>query len=203
MKIKLIGDVHGKLDQYKKIVLGAERYGDKTISLGDNGFESEWLDGEKFLSGLDGGLENHKWLAGNHDFYPNYPRFGQSLGDFGVWNDVFFIRGAESIDRHRRIEGRDWFREEELNYLEGFNCFKLYEQTKPDFVVSHTCPSLIKEDIFGYTDNDCTSSLLQQLFEIHQPKIWVFSHMHNSIIYSHLNTTFVCLAELQTLTLII
>ena len=161
------------------------------------------MDGEKFLSGLDGGLENHKWLAGNHDFYPNYPRFSQSLGDFGVWNDVFFIRGAKSIDRHHRIEGRDWFREEEMSYIEMTKCIELYEQTKPDFVISHTCPAFIKNDIFGYSDNDNTSILLKQLFEFHQPKIWVFGHMHNSIIYSHLNTTFVCLAELQTMNLVI
>lgn len=202
MNIKIIGDPHGKLPQYKEIVLKAEYYGDKTISLGDNGFESEWIEGEKFLGGLDGGFENHKWLGGNHDFYPN-DQFKQSLGDFGFWNNLFFVRGAKSIDRAHRIEGVDWFREEELSYSQMSKCYDLFDQHRPDFVISHTCPQSISESVFGFSDKNSTSIFLEDLFQLHQPKVWIFGHMHTNITHYAGDTIFICLAELQTTTLVI
>jgi hypothetical protein len=200
--IKIIGDPHGKLSEYVQIVLNAERFGEKTLTVGDNGFLQNWAAGEHFLAGLDGGFENHKWLGGNHDIYPN-TQFKQSLSDYGIWQGIFYIRGAYSIDRAKRIEGVDWYREEELNYSEMLSCMEMWEKEKPNYVVSHACPQSVQEKCFNITDRSSTSIFLQELFEIHQPKIWVFGHFHRTVITNEKNTSFVCLAELQTINIII
>lgn len=200
MKITLIGDPHGKTINYNCIVSDCEQRGEKTLTVGDNGFEKQWVDGEKFLNTIPNGTINHKWLGGNHDVYPNN-HFAQSLGDFGVWNGIFFVRGANSIDKAQRIEGRDWFREEEMDYSQMLECFDLYESVKPEIVVSHDCPQSVMEFMFGYTEKSRTRTLLEEMFRIHQPKTHLFGHHHCSREAFCGNTEFICLKELETLTL--
>lgn len=197
MKTKIIGDPHGKLVPYFNIVQKSEHYGENTLSVGDNGFLQEWQLGEQFLSRYEGGFDRHKWLGGNHDVYPN-SQFKQSLPNYGEWNGIFFAKGARSIDKHLRIEGIDWFREEELSYAEMTECLDIYEQLKPKFVVTHDCPQSVRQTCFGFQEKDNTSFFLQQLFEIHQPQIWVFGHYHIGTTFYDNSTTFICLAELQT-----
>lgn len=201
MRTKIIGDPHGKLTPYFALVNQAEKYGENTLTVGDNGFETEWRIGESFLRQLDGGFDRHKWLGGNHDIYPNYPKFSQALPDFGEWNGLFFIRGANSIDRASRIEGVDWFRDEQLSYAQMLECLDCYEQTKPNWVITHDCPQSVRKSCFGFDEKDVTSSFLEELFQIHQPKIWIFGHYHISTLYCQNNTSFICLNELQTLNL--
>lgn len=197
----LIGDLHGKISQYKELIKVAEGFNEKTITLGDNGFYSEWVIGEEFLSGLDGENRRHKWLGGNHDFYPNKD-FKQSLGDFGIWENIFYVRGAKSIDRGHRVTGLDWFPDEELEYSRCMEAMDLYESIKPDYMISHTCPQSIKEKMFGFFDKDSTTVFLENLLlKIHRPKVWVFGHFHQNKVFHEDGTTFICLGELQQINL--
>lgn len=200
--ITLIGDLHGKIRQYKDIVLKESKMGNKTISLGDNGFKEEWDHMEKWLFHKERRRDNikpndHVWLGGNHDYYPN-KQYKHSLGDFGTWNNIFFVRGALSIDKHRRIEGIDYFSSEELTYSEGQECIDEYLKIKPDYVISHECPYVIKSNYFGYDNKNSTSNLLQHMFEEHKPKLWIFGHYHKSVQFDWNGTTFICLDELET-----
>lgn len=187
----IIGDPHGKLDIYHNIVKFADFYGYNTISVGDNGFKQEWDWG---LSKLD--TSKHKWLMGNHDD-TSFMLSELSLGHFGVWKGIFTIRGAYSIDRSHRIEGRDWFRDEELSTVQMNECFDLWETTKPQIVVTHDCPSSICETFFGLKEHSVTRKFLQELFAVHQPKQWLFGHHHKyrSKIMGH--TNFICIPELN------
>jgi predicted phosphodiesterase len=184
--VLLIGDVHGKLKQYSDLVKNHE----ESIVLGDFGFKHEY-DNKPTDN-------NHKILFGNHDYYP-YINKDYSLGDYGVYNDMFYIRGAFSIDWMYRVYGRDLFENEELSYEQFNNVINYYSKVKPEIVISHEAPNSIVRDWFGYKDRNITKQGLQAILEIHKPKLWVFGHHHKSIKRMVGSTEFICLNELETL----
>lgn len=183
----IIGDVHGKFSEYKKL-LGEE----PSIQVGDMGFDYTELD---CLS------SHHKFIKGNHDNYNLHS--SHDLGDYGVWQNVFFIRGANSIDKNMRIDGISWWADEELSYQELKDCISMYETVKPDIVVSHDCPHTTANQVFGITESSRTRQALDIMWGIHQPKIWCFGHHHRSINTVIGHTRFICLAELETINLTI
>lgn len=163
----IIGDVHGKYEQYKRICAGT----DYSLQLGDMGFNYDPI------TSLD--ANKHRFFGGNHDGYHltpvdldendpqvidpknhyvvtdrvyNMHRFPKhSLGQWGTWeipevnspnlSKIFFVRGAWSIDQKWRTEGIDWFKEEELNQRQARAAFEDYKRCKPDFVVTHCVPT--------------------------------------------------------------
>jgi len=196
----LIGDVHGKVDQYFKLI---ENYNGKSVQVGDFGFKKHH---DKLIDNLSINKDDHKILFGNHDYYP-YVNAQHSIGDYGMHEGMFCVRGAKSIDQHRRTEGLDWFPEEELTYRQFGEMIDMYEQLKPDIVVSHTCPTSVAQSLYGYyntgkaADRSITSDSLDVMFEIHKPKIWVFGHHHKSKDITIMDTRFICLEELETVEL--
>jgi len=191
--IRISGDIHGLSDHYLSIV-GKANY---SLQLGDLDFNYE------FLSTISS--DNHKFIGGNHSNWDTLlssppPHF---LGRFGYTElngiKFFFISGADSIDKKYRTLGMNWWDKEELDYTEAIACMKLYEQIKPDYVMSHDCPESIKE--YFITDiRKCspshTNMLLESLLTIHQPKLWCFGHYHNNNRVFRNNTLFICLNEL-------
>jgi hypothetical protein len=142
--LRFIGDVHGKQSQYTGLANKAEY----SIQVGDIGFNYKWI-----KRNLD--ATRHRCIAGNHDLYTEdngifinqTPHF---LGDYGVYTvpefgDIFFVRGGNSIDKKSRTEWVDWFRREELSYVEGTKAIELYCDIKPKFMVSHECPANIMD----------------------------------------------------------
>lgn len=196
----LIGDVHGLVNQYFKIL---QRCKGKSLQVGDFGFKKhhDWLLENKHIN-----KDEHKILFGNHDYYP-YLDKPYSIGDYAMHEGMFCIRGAKSIDRHNRAEGLDWFPEEELNYRQFWELTDEYERLRPDIVVSHDCPKSVAQSLYGYydtgraADRSITSDSMDAMFEIHRPKIWVFGHHHMSKDITIMDTRFVCLNELETVEL--
>ena len=194
MKIRLIGDIHGKYKQYKDI---AAEVGN-SLQLGDFGFSYP----------QDLNPENHKFFGGNHEAYNIIQDMPNALGDFGeVWG-MFYIRGGLSIDRKFRTAGFDWFPEEELNWQQMDECEQLYSEIKPDIVVSHECPLRVIPNFTSFTDSQIiqrfgcklpsrTSVFLNNLYEIHQPKSWYFGHYHLDKTITEGYTEFTCLGELS------
>jgi len=135
---------------------------------------------------------------GNHDYYP-YLDKPHILGDYGVYENMFFVRGAWSIDHYFRTLGRDLFHNEQLSYVECQQAIDLYEQIKPNIVISHDCPIEARQKLFYIYDTDITSTCLQTMLEIHRPSLWVFGHHHKSKKVSIQGTEFICLNELETL----
>lgn len=135
-QLMLIGDVHGKYYEYHELIKIAEQKNIKSIQLGDFGFEIEHIWHRNNINST-----NHKILFGNHDFYP-FIDLPHSLGNFGYLEEygIFYIRGANSIDKYRRTIGLDWFSNEELSWEEANQCLELYEKIKPNIVISHDCP---------------------------------------------------------------
>jgi hypothetical protein len=192
--IILIGDVHGKLIQYHKILKDYPKH--SSIQVGDFGFQKhhDW-----HMEKING--DQHKINFGNHDYYP-YLFEKHSLENFSlINNEIMTVRGAWSIDKINRIEGIDWFANEELNYGDMQAAIDFYETNKPRIIISHDCPHDIRKLLFGIEQKSITTNGLQIMLEIHKPKLWVFGHHHISVNEVIDETKFICLAELEVIDL--
>lgn len=208
-KIRFIGDVHGLYKPYSKICKRAEGDGCYTVQIGDMGFSY----GHFAHFNLQG--SNNWWFAGNHDNYDE--DFGpENLGDFGVVElpdavPFFFVRGAHSIDWMFRSEGLNWWRDEELSLAKCEHTLDYYSDYVNDdhydrkIVVSHDCPDVMRDwlienghSITNEKIKTRTGQLLQAMYEMHQPSLWIFGHWHINIEVKIGRTTFRCIKELGT-----
>lgn len=190
--MRIIGDVHGNHADYLELISNRRH----TIQVGDFGFNYD------ALKEVDSNC--HKIIGGNHDNYDiinNYPHF---LGDYGNTEldniKFFFVRGELSVDAHLRLEGVSWWRNEELSMSQAYQAIEQYSESKPEFVISHGCPASIVEYFITNPAKiipSRTSQILQSMFEIHQPKFWVFGHHHNSKSIKVGSCYFYCLNELD------
>jgi hypothetical protein len=194
--LTVVGDVHSNIADYLRLV----RDSAYSIQLGDLGFDYS------LLEQLDPAC--HRFLPGNHDNYAALPP--HALGDFGVWSvpdadleevsgDIFFVRGAFSIDRLSRTENVDWFAEEELSDEQFAQAVALYAKRKPDFVISHDCPTAILRYVSNFGSPARTNRHLQQMLDVHRPKRWFFAHHHFTWGRQIDGTLFFCIGELAAL----
>lgn len=196
----LLGDCHGMIDRYERIIKNLEGDGIQSILLGELGFQKEhnWFINSPYST------KNHKILFGNHDYFP-YLNLSYSLGRFKNLPEykMFAIAGGYSIDQQRRIEGLSWFREEEMNITEEMNCFKAYKKAKPEIVITHDGPMSAIDEIFNYSykfpNGQRTNMYFENLLCYHRPRVWIFAHHHESRDKVIGNTRFICLDELETL----
>lgn len=196
-KVTLIGDLHGLYRRYHEILREKDRH-PHTIQLGDFGFDYDTL--------YNVDPKDHVFIGGNHDNYDKVNGVPNYLGDFGYvvdfhGLDFFFYRGASSIDRERRTVGVSWWENEEVN-IEGFmQARELYSKVKPDVMLTHDCPESIYPLILppgARILQNRTSWALQELLNIHRPKVWRHGHMHRSWRMTIDGTDFRCLNELET-----
>lgn len=201
---RIIGDVHGKITEY----IALARQAKYSVQLGDLGFDYSLV-----RETLDPAC--HRVLGGNHD---NYEADGEGkfihqpphfLGDYGSYTvpgigKLFFVRGANSIDKRCRKEGVDWWPAEEMRYSKARKALQKYAEAKPDFMITHECPKRVLDYVSpGKTwwgqpiAPSMTANLLDQMLEIHQPKYWYFGHHHNDWSMQINGTNFCCLAELS------
>ena len=191
-KLLIIGDVHGCIDNYWKIL--QKNKGIKSIQLGDFGFKKEH---EWHLKNINSEL--HKICFGNHDDY-NFLNSPHSLGNFSFdeENSLFSIRGAFSIDKIYRKENVSWWTNEEMNVNEMQEVVDFYIANKPKIVVSHDCPNMIRKIVFGIFDKTITSNGMQIMLENHKPDLWIFGHHHEHVDKMIEGTRFICLDELES-----
>lgn len=122
--------------------------------------------------------KNFSFIHGNHDNPDECANTPGYLGRFGSHNQIFWVSGANSIDSATRTAGVDWFPNEEISYGETHDLLELYEKSKPEIMITHECPAVIN-NMRGFRPN-FTSTLLDQLFSIHRPKMWFYGHHHRS-----------------------
>jgi predicted phosphodiesterase len=191
-----IGDAHGQYDRYVKMA----RKRDHTVQIGDLGFKYGCLEN------LD--PDAHKLVAGNHDNYDKIAEYPHYLGDWGFHTlggtEFFFLRGAYSIDRDQRTIGIDWWSEEEIKIESFMEARIAYRERRPRIVVTHTCPENLSPAFLDPRKGhrvyySRTGWMLEELFNIHKPELWVFGHYHVSRTVEEQGTKFICLNELETL----
>lgn len=190
--MRIIGDIHGKAELY----LSKIRDQPCSIQLGD--------------LGIGFGMERiplvprkHRFIRGNHDSTELAPKLVNHLPSgfrSEPWGDFFTLEGGFSIDRAYRIEGVDWWRDEEHSYKELDELISTYKQTRPSIVLSHEGPTQIIEELFSPSlyQPSRTSQALQTMLDSHVPDLWLFGHWHRSDSLTRWGCEFRCLAEGET-----
>jgi predicted phosphodiesterase len=192
MIIRFIGDIHGKTREYNALASEATC----SIQLGDFGMGFPGVTNQQLKS------ENHGFIRGNHDNPAVCKQERNWIADGSMFNGVFCVGGADSIDKDQRTIGIDWWADEQLSYQELSKIIDIYDQIRPDYVATHDCPVemftwlLTALNRPKFKDFTRTSQALQTMFEIHQPKLWMYGHHHYTIQHKIGRTLFICLDEL-------
>lgn len=202
--IQLCGDIHGSFDSLQRII---NSFKGLTIVLGDVGigFVHQYVNPLFYLdkdapyklttlTNFEVNREQLVWIRGNHDNPDMCRKHHNYLGEYGVFQGIFYISGAWSIDRDYRKEGVDWWADEELTMEQCYDALDLYKQTKPRIVISHDCPKRVLSLIYHSNAIETrTGQLLDSMFEQWKPKQWIFAHHHLSFKASVQGTEFRCL----------
>ncbi len=169
--ILLIGDVHGKISEYNKIL---------------------------------------KAFEGKHDCPKMCHAHPNCLGKWGVIEPgIFFVSGADSVDKKWRTDGLDWWADEQLCREDMELALEDYEKAKPDILLCHEAPFELhnllhaaavtrspESEGWGKPRGNSTAFLLSSMLKSHMPKKVVFGHWHVSLKYRWRGCEFICLADL-------
>lgn len=195
---RVIGDCHGHIsikNRNRRNYLNLIKKAEYSLQLGDMGFNYSPL------ANVDS--DKHRVIGGNHDNYDNLTK--HFLGDFGVVEvpfNYFFIRGELSVDKKYRVPNVSWWQAEEMTTARMNECISAYAKVKPELVFSHGCPHVVFHEFITNTwklTPSNTSQMLTECFNIHQPRVWVFGHHHQTKRVKYGNTIFQCLNELDFL----
>lgn len=191
--MRFIGDTHissmSDLNRYFSLI----KENSKSIQVGDFSLRKDIWDK------LDEIQTNplHKILGGNHEHYPSYHKSPNALGDFGTYeNNMFFCRGAESIDSSDRKDGYQKFVDEELTYYQlNHVALMQYVTFEPIVMITHDCPQQVIPFISNsITDENKTRQAFDAMFDAHQPHFWIFGHHHRTRNFLYRKCNFICLA---------
>jgi hypothetical protein len=200
-----IGDVHGHIDDYLNLI----KDDDYSVQLGDMGFDYSKL------HHID--PAHHRFVPGNHENYPvikvwmREPRPFPVHGLFQLGGvTMYAFRGGFTIDRYNRIEGVNWFPDEEISQWDLRMVIDDIVNLKPKIIVSHVCPAnvcqqLIKNemgDIAKYAPTyipSRTEQAMQSAFDLLpiKPAYWIFGHHHVWFTEIIEGTRFICVPELS------
>ncbi len=171
MKFVFLGDVHAHVNRCIDI---SKTYSDSTvIQIGDLGVG--WFHNDAW----NHFPSNFRFFVGNHDNRTEANTLPHCLGDYGTYMDkFFFVSGANSVDKARRIEGVNWWPNEELTYQQANDCLRQWEKSKVDVLVSHDCPQSFAEKYMLIYDKSLTRNLLQAMIEIRKPAMIISGHHH-------------------------
>lgn len=163
-KVMVVGDTHGNETFMIRVLRHAKESGvDIIVQVGDFGFKfdktfifiiRQWLDNDasrKFYW-LDGNHDDHDYIREHimggranaptpvshwHDRMFYCPRGSKTvLGE----STVQFIGGAYSIDRHHRVLGRTWWKDEETKDSDiAYALNNKWDST--DYLFTHDCPN--------------------------------------------------------------
>jgi DNA repair exonuclease SbcCD nuclease subunit len=222
--IYLTGDTHIPID-IDKIVnnFPQQNYLDKNdylIILGDFGLYwkkndvfykwYEWIQSRNFTT---------LWVDGNHENYDMIAKLPvlewngglvQRDGDiihlmrgnvYTIEDNKFFVfGGAYSIDKAYRQNRISWWEEEEYSLQERKLALTNLDKHdwKVDYVLTHACPYIIKEIMFGYRDETSTELFLEQIKNKLQFKDWYFGHYHEYKDYQNYHELYYDIRRLGT-----
>lgn len=218
--IYYVGDLHGRVDEMMAIDREAMKNNVKVvIQVGDFGIRwpgstcSMW----KYFEKRSRKMSSHRapiWITcgGNHDNWDKWLALSEKQGNpdlveiapgcfyarRGTVHNIegikhLFIGGAESTDRHYRIEGQSWWSYETPTHSEFNLTFSNLEEHKPQVVVSHDSPTSVPIYRDGRHQN-ATPVTLDRIFNIssHKPERWYFGHHHLLESWQIDSTEFIC-----------
>lgn len=188
MKLRLIGDIHGDMHAYMRLIDGAERsvqVGDYGMGFVDNVITSRY--------------SPHRFIRGNHDspdvcwHEPNW------IPDGTIEDNIMYVGGASSIDRAFRVPGISWWHDEQLSSEQLDMLIEVYATVQPEIMITHECPDFVATEMCNYRgwrkfeDFSRTREAFDRMIGLHKPKLWVYGHWHMDFEMFLCGTKFVCL----------
>lgn len=212
--IVTIGDIHGLFSRLNDLLKQIDpKSDDIIIYLGDIGLFNRRKDWQKRLKKVLKKYDcTHYLIRGNHDnpsvFYkddtmPNVKFINTPV----VIPELkgIMIPGGVSIDQQYRIEGRDWWSNEEIN--ERMVDAAIEANTVPiETIFSHvgpvpynapSPPSYVYRDPIALNCMENEKKVIGRILDKIQPKNWYYGHYHLSSITSINNTNCYCINELE------
>lgn len=188
--MRFIGDIHGKLPPYLRLLDGCK----ESVQVGDFGLGF----GDITADYVDDVLgTNHRFIRGNHDDPAECAKSKHWIPDGALDRGMMFVGGAYSIDREWRTEGVNWWRDEELSYHDLGKMIEIYSANRPRVMVTHDAPADTVARAFSCYDGNRTRDAFDSMLAIHAPEIWIFGHWHKRLDMVIGATRFICLAELE------
>ena len=217
----IVGDVHGEFPSLYNLIRSTSAK--IVFQLGDFGWWPRYNGHTTFLS-IDRLKQkcpdtNIYWLDGNHENHEDIQLFNtnkqinvfdniyyQPRGSIMEYNGktIMFFGGADSVDKHLRTPGLDWFYQETIKENDIYNL----PDVNVDIMMTHTAPlflrnTLIKElskrtgNIWENSPIDPSMKYLELLFEKYQPKQWFFGHWHLYLKTTLFDCEFTCLESIS------
>ena len=193
-RVCLVGDIHGDFG-----VLGiAARVVDADvpiIQVGD--FGMGFVTPPKNIDAENGIF----FIRGNHDDPAACRQHSSWICDGYVEEEMMFVGGAYSIDWKHRTPGVSWWEDEQISYEEMDAIEKTYRECRPSIMITHDLPSTFISETWQrrhpYAERHMTRTgeFLSHLHLIHQPKLWVGGHWHESIREEYVGTDFIILGR--------
>lgn len=197
MKRVVFGETHGKMEYLYPKLRSLYKDFDEIIIAGEEGFGFPG-ETDRIISNYGNSITSRpyiRFIRGNHsniDACREFSYQGLSFIEDGTIEDgILYIGGAESIDRHHRISGYDWWHTEEINDEDFQKIVESVEIEKENIhtVISHDAPRGVQEFILPSRKEVIktrTDFYLEEIRKIINPYIdrWIFGHYH-------INKTFV------------
>jgi len=195
-KILVVGDLHGDFAALNRMI--NKKHPGLVLQCGDFGYfpKEAGFDPAKHLR--TAGVKVH-WCDGNHEDHDELAKFrsdpptGHEVSEDCIYQERGSTltlpdgRVVDSIDKHQRKVGFDWFPSELLTEAD----LARMPDRKIDIVISHTFPAcfgLRRKP--GPMDHyplklalaDPSEEILSAVFERYQPRLWYFGHWHKQVI---------------------
>lgn len=184
-RIAFAGDWHANTPwAHKMIEYAKEHEADAIVQLGDFG----WNFARFFVSTMQGMLRRANlpcyFVDGNHEEFPKllaFPLQPDGLrkisanlfhlprGHRFTWDGLRFLAcgGAVSVDRHRRIEGRSWWRQETISEQDMAVC---EDGGQCDVLLAHDCPAGVDIPDLHKTEHYFPADLIRES-ETHRTRL--------------------------------
>lgn len=196
--MRFIGDIHGNIPRWQSLT----NPDTPSIQVGDFGIGFLKTLEHKLYSGVN--TLNNRFIRGNHDNPGLCDAIPGYIKDGSIYNNVYCVGGAWSIDWQWRTPNVDWWHDEEISDVVFDQILEDYATTKPSIVCTHDGPYSVTDFLFrndpkisgfGSIKITRTGNNLEQMLLTHKPKLWVFGHWHMRKDVVIDGTRFVCLEE--------
>ncbi|NPV02111.1 MAG: metallophosphoesterase [Brevinematales bacterium] len=223
--IYLCGDLHGDIDIHKlSSKLWPEGHkltkSDILIVLGDFGLFWRGRGDEWWLKWLNNKPWTTWFIPGNHENYDILDKFPIEEQDeflrLGVTpyesirmichgsiieiggKKLFCFGGADSVDKHERIEGFSWWKQEIPSYQDQERAFHNLEKVgySVDYILTHAVYQSVldrvnqEQGLFSYKTNDPVTKVLQEIHDRTKFQHWYCGHYHIDYTDEEYRTTF-------------